>query len=147
LTGSQTIDFWGVQLEAGSVATAFQTATGTIQGELAACQRYYFRQTAVASNDPLTAAIGSGSGSTYAGYVLQFPVTMRVAPTATEYSGVNVGDVPNGSKTGTTISSQVYTTMAARFNLSTSFGALTSYAAYYLVGASIGSYIAFTAEL
>jgi hypothetical protein len=36
-----TVQLWGVQVEAGSVATAFQTATGTIQGELAACQRYY----------------------------------------------------------------------------------------------------------
>jgi hypothetical protein len=34
-------DIWGVQLEASNTATAFQTATGTIQGELAACQRYY----------------------------------------------------------------------------------------------------------
>jgi hypothetical protein len=36
-----TIDLWGIQVEPGSVTTAFQTATGTIQGELAACQRYY----------------------------------------------------------------------------------------------------------
>jgi hypothetical protein len=41
-TGAITLDFWGIQLEAGSNATAFQTATGTVQGELAACQRYYW---------------------------------------------------------------------------------------------------------
>jgi hypothetical protein len=40
------IDVWGVQVESGSTATAFQTATGTIQGELAACRYYYSRQTA-----------------------------------------------------------------------------------------------------
>ena len=38
---SATIDIWGWQVEASNTATAFQTATGTIQGELAACQRYY----------------------------------------------------------------------------------------------------------
>lgn len=40
---SNTFDIWGFQIEYGSKATPFQTATGTIQGELAACQRYYFR--------------------------------------------------------------------------------------------------------
>jgi hypothetical protein len=38
---SATIDIWGVQVERGSVATPFTTATGTIQGELAACEYYY----------------------------------------------------------------------------------------------------------
>jgi hypothetical protein len=40
---STTIDFWGFQFEAGSVPTSFSTSTGTVQGELAACQRYYQR--------------------------------------------------------------------------------------------------------
>lgn len=35
------LDLWGVQLEAGSVATPFTTATGNPASELAACQRYY----------------------------------------------------------------------------------------------------------
>ena len=82
---TQTVDFWGWQLEAGSTASDFQTATGTIQGELAACQRYYYRITVTGTNKAL--ATGSAWGT--AGNLIQhpFPVTMRIAPTALEQSG------------------------------------------------------------
>jgi hypothetical protein len=89
LTGSigiqnNTIDIWGVQLEYGSKMTPFQTATGTIQGELAACQRYYYRTTAGNLYSPF--APGCANGATSGRYVFPFAVTMRVKPTALEYS-------------------------------------------------------------
>ncbi len=82
---NNTFQIWGVQAEAGSVATAFQTATGTIQGELAACQRYYFRQTAGAAGQHFSN--GNNETTTKAVFVMPFPSIMRIAPTALEQSG------------------------------------------------------------
>jgi hypothetical protein len=76
----------GVQLEAASTASAFQTATGTIQGELAACQRYYQRITADSAYGGF--AVG-GAASTTLGYGLStLPVTMRVLPTSLDFANV-----------------------------------------------------------
>jgi hypothetical protein len=80
-----TIDLWGIQVEQGSTATAFQTATGTIQGELAACQRYYWRVTPAASGKIFS--IAQSFLSTQAIGVMPFPVTMRIAPTSMDQSG------------------------------------------------------------
>jgi hypothetical protein len=83
--GAYTIDIWGVQLEAGSVATAFQTATGTLQGELAACQRYFYRAGGTAVYESLTGAGGIESSTSSYGVVF-FPVTMRTTASMT-YGG------------------------------------------------------------
>jgi hypothetical protein len=74
-----TFDIWGLQVEAGSVATAFQTATGTIQGEIAACQRYYFRFTGT-TNRPIF-PVGGSLTTTIAQVQVQHPVKMRTEPT------------------------------------------------------------------
>ena len=89
-----TFDTVGWQLEAGSVATNFQTATGTLQGELSACQRYWSQ-----SYDPGVAAgtVTNANNEEYWYSVaystpgdgrrsVNYPVTMRTGPTTTIYS-------------------------------------------------------------
>jgi hypothetical protein len=82
-----TLDIWGVQLETGSNATAFQTATGTIQGELAACQRYYWRINAHQAYTALSPS-AFAQATTVANAFFQPPVSMRVSPTSIDYSGI-----------------------------------------------------------
>jgi hypothetical protein len=84
-----TFQIWGVQLEAGSTATAFQTATGTIPSELAACQRYYWRINGSESANALISMGMSLSTSLFDGFV-NHPVAMRVTPTTLDYSGTRI---------------------------------------------------------
>jgi hypothetical protein len=78
--------FTGFQLELGSVATSFKRAGGTIQGELAACQRYL--PAIAATNGELFA--GQAYASTTAIVPFIFPVTPRVPPT-----GITVNSAGN----------------------------------------------------
>ena len=81
---TQTVDIWGVQLEAGAAATTFRRNANSIQGELAACQRYYFRKTA----DSTYGIFGAGNCmSTGVGFEIRFPVNMRIVPSAVETTG------------------------------------------------------------
>lgn len=144
---SATIDIWGVQLEAGNVATPFTTASGSIGGELALCQRYYYRN-ASGSTYGL-----QGSGYAYqtdrAVFTIVFPVTMRIAPTSVEYSGLAIDQygVTGYSFTSLSLTSSVKTPDTCIVETSGSTG-LTQYRPYALMGSNnASSYLGFSAEL
>jgi hypothetical protein len=74
---SNTFNIWGVQAEYGTQMTPFQTASGgSIQGELAMCQRYL--PAIIANNNNI---FGFATSTTTSYINCQFPVTARVAPT------------------------------------------------------------------
>jgi hypothetical protein len=80
-----------VQLEAGTTASPFEYRQyGT---ELALCQRYNIRWGSPDTSARFT-AVGYGGGGSTSGIVMQYPVTMRAAPTFTYSlgSGLSVND-------------------------------------------------------
>ena len=79
---NNTFDIWGVQVEGANTASPFQTATGTKQGELAACQRYYYRFTNSTAGNSYV-GIGAYYSTTTCYFVPQWPVQMRIAPNIT----------------------------------------------------------------
>jgi len=82
-TNGATWYITGVQLEVGSVATPFERRDYGRQ--LALCQRYYYKMFPNEANNQISVAYGfSTTGATG---MINFPVTMRIAPAALEQSG------------------------------------------------------------
>ena len=142
------IYFANIQLELGSVATAFSRAGGTLQGELAACQRYYYRANATVAYGFFNGIVGltattGGTGN------MSLPVTMRVTPTALEYGGSIRLDSAND--TGYTVSAISLNTAAGNpstLAYSLSNAAATSGAFYRLqANADTTAFLAASAEL
>ena len=139
----------GVQIDLGtytaSTAPTFRRAGGTIQGELAACQRYYFRNTL--SNNG-TAGAGAAISTTAADLNVQLPVTMRVIPTVLDTASLRIDDGVSAFSTGTyTLATGLSSTQVAKVQLTGTSG-LTQYRPYFVSSAGgTPSHIGFSAEL
>jgi hypothetical protein len=143
----QTVDIWGVQLEYGSKATPFQTASGgSPQAELAMCQRYYSRFGGLAVYQNF--GQGYADQTTTAIIQVPLPVTMRVVPTSIDFSTLNLTTggtntaVTNCTFLGNNSSNQIavaYATVAAGLTVNRPYG-LTA-------NNSTSGYLGFSAEL
>jgi hypothetical protein len=99
---NNTFQTWGWQLEAastGSTASPFQTASGSIGGELALCQRYYVRYDV--NSGVSYGNYGAFVSTTVLDTPYNIPVEMRVKPTALDYSNANAYDVVSGTSYNT----------------------------------------------
>jgi len=140
------------KLEKGSSASAFEYAGGTFQGELAACQRYYYRRTAVDTYEALTQPFNASS-TTRAYFQVVFPVTMRTEPTvfdySTTYSLYRISDVVNFTAPTAFTLDTSGTSKDVGFFLADCASGLTQFRSYSLIGdtTNTGGYIGFGAEL
>jgi hypothetical protein len=147
-----TIDFWGWQMEAAQTASPFQTATGTLQGELAACQRYYYRQNANASSAYAVFGTGFANTTGLLNIPCQFPVTMRTKPTALDTAAMATYGWEVGVSLGTTPTS---ITIDSNYSSADSGLAVVAKAAAFVVAtyyrfeanANSGAYLGWSAEL
>ena len=137
-----------LQLEIAPQATPFSRAGGSIGGELALCQRYYYQTSANASNT----AIGSGWSTSSTGFTFnwQLPVPLRVAPssvgsnsTSSGYYIYQGGAFINCNSISGILSSASYTNMALYVTTS---GLTTGYGGMFFANSS-SAYLYASAEL
>jgi hypothetical protein len=141
------IDIWGIQLEAGSVATPFEFEN--YSETLAKCQRYYCRigGTSAGLLYPALAFSTTGSYGT-----VRFPQTMRTAVTAVEASATVSNYALILNNTGTTNLNSAFTLnygFSDSATLSCSIGAanLVQGNITFVFANNSSGYLGFSAEL
>ena len=138
-------DITGVQIDIGSNALPYRRYSATLQGELEACQRYYFRATSPL-NAYGTLAMGSAISTSIIRVSVKTPVTMRVTPTTIDFSTLFASDGVGGSALTTCIGA---TSTPDYPSVDCGGGSgLTQYRPYALTtNNSTSGYLGFSAEL
>jgi hypothetical protein len=142
-----TIDIWGVQLEYGSTATPFETASGSIQSELAMCQRYYFR---FGGTNYTPYGFGSTVSSTAGVITVNHPTIMRVAATSIDFSTLGFQDNSSGAPkavTNATIAASQGWTNATTLDITGTTFTASAVNGRLVANNSTSSYLGLSAEL
>jgi hypothetical protein len=140
---SNTFDIWGVQLEPGTVANDFRRNANSLQGELAACQRYYFRPAGITSG--FIAGRGNASSTTQAVIAFGLPTTMRTIPASVDFANIALFDDINVHLiTSMTINTGSTNTNAVLVPLVAS--GLTQFRSYNIIAQGVG-FVGISAEL
>lgn len=144
------VEYAQAQLEAGSTATPFSRNASSIQGELAACQRYYQRVSSDATSSIAAVQLAFANSTTGAMSLLQIPA-MRTVPTI-GYSAVGnfyLSDlIASANYTTTAIAiSGIRSTNSVVFINHTVASGLTSGRAYSWQANTTSTYFDLSAEL
>ena len=135
-----------VQLELGSVATAFSRAGGTLQGELAACQRYYWRGVPTSTYSVLSSG-GFGTTSTTANIGFALPVPLRVEPSSIDFSTIGLWDSTGPQLAITAVAKNNCGNNTVNVVATVASGVTANRPYQILSNGSTSGYIGFSAEL
>jgi hypothetical protein len=142
ITVGQGIYLGDVQLEIGNVATPFSRAGGSIQGELAACQRYYFRTQTGTGYPYMGVTVAGSSTTTYANIIHK--VTMRSTPTSVDFSAIRWQAINNS---GNISSASISDATPENTLLVCGTTGATTAQMNYVIGQTTSGYIGISAEL
>lgn len=137
----------GTQAEQGSVATTFKKSGGTLAGELAACQRYYYRTSNPAVNNAQIGGIGFSYSTTNGVNSIPLPVQMRVVPTSLDYANLRPYDITAGSVLTFTSATLAGDSTPSVGTYTYAFSAATANRMIRVDASSTAGYIGFGAEL
>tara|TARA_A100001391_G_scaffold65936_2_gene41669 strand:+ start:711 stop:1871 length:1161 start_codon:yes stop_codon:yes gene_type:complete len=143
-TNNSTLEFTGVQLEVGSVATDFEHKS--FAQDLALCQRYYFRLAEGADHVPI--CMGSAYTSTINIGIVHFPCKMRANPSVAAVNSSNYYRIISNGSTffGSNVVIEDANSTCTGIRVTGASGVSQGTASYIRLGNAL-AYVAFDAEL
>jgi hypothetical protein len=143
-----TVSIAGVKLETGASATSFARLGNSLDEELSACQRYYWRFAGSGTATQVSVANGTYYSTTACYAAIRHPVTMRTSPS------FSVNDVTaltvfsnSASRAATNITGGTVVSPNGTEILLTTSAVTAGHAAFIRFPASSTNYMEFSAEI